>query len=106
MIPSVGGYCRDELQNIHGGDWARKTEYSFDDIDSEGIDIMLSAASGEERQYDDLIRIDLPTKTTRIARPTSGNKCYFTGVGNNLSNTMTTRLDLTGASTAEIEFKA
>jgi len=105
LIPAFGAYCRDELQTIHGGDWARRSTLEYNSITDEGSNLLISAASTFDPANDDLIRINLPAKTTRLVTPSEGNNAYFSGAANDLKNEMKTTLDLTSASAAELSFK-
>lgn len=105
LIPALGAYCRDETQNIHGGDWARKQTLQLNDISSAGINLNISAASSADPIHPDLIKIDLPAKETIINIPPEGQHCYYSTAGNDLIHHMTTTVDLTNATSAELSFK-
>ncbi|NGN69148.1 M6 family metalloprotease domain-containing protein [Streptomyces sp. A7024] len=51
--------------------------------------------------------VELPKKpvTTTIAKPTEGSKQWWSGMGDNLSNTLTRTVDLTGKSKASLSLK-
>ncbi|WP_186578631.1 immune inhibitor A domain-containing protein [Aquibacillus kalidii] len=98
-------YAKEMLQADHGGNWLSGTTLKADDITSEGISILLDEAVTKGIN-NDAVRIDLPQKQTSINEPFSGQYEYFSGSGNNLDNSMTTTVDLTNASSAQLQFKA
>lgn len=105
LIPALGAYCRDEMQQIHGGDWARTETIQLGNITSDGMDVNISAASSANPTHNDLIKIDLGSKETTINVPPEGNMCYYSTAGNDLNHTMTATVDLTSANKAMLSFK-
>ncbi|WP_153463868.1 immune inhibitor A domain-containing protein [Sediminibacillus terrae] len=98
-------YAKEYLQAEHGGNWLSGTTLNADDITSNGTSILLDEGVTKGTN-NDAVRINLPDKETEVNQPFSGQYEYFSGSGNNLNNSMSLTVDLTGASSAELNFKA
>lgn len=110
MIPgseptSFSAWSKEFLQHNHGGNWLHGATIALADIPVEGIEALLDEAVNKGIN-NDALRIDLPQKKVVVAVPTSGDYAYFGGSGNNLENTMMLPLDLSGAGSASLEFRA
>ncbi|MGF7057724.1 immune inhibitor A domain-containing protein [Brassicibacter mesophilus] len=100
-----GAWCKRYLQdkfsqmfendgeNNFKANWQNKVAYDIDEIDSEGVDVILDQTSIKGKNKD-TVRIDLPQKETIITTPPSGEYAYFSGKGDNLLNYMTTVVDM------------
>ncbi|MEQ6376874.1 immune inhibitor A [Bacillaceae bacterium S4-13-56] len=97
-------YAKEMLQAKHGGNWLSGTTFDADEITSEGTEVLLDEAATKGTN-NDAVRINLPDKENTVNTPTSGVYEYFSGSGNNLDNSMTTTVDLTNATSAELTFK-
>ena len=97
-------YAKEMLQNLHGGNWLSGDTINADDVTRRGKEILLDEASTKGTN-NDAIRVDLPQKENIVNTPASGDYEYFSGSGDSLTNSMTTSVDLTNASEADLNFK-
>ncbi|MFQ3544927.1 immune inhibitor A [Halobacillus rhizosphaerae] len=97
-------YAKEMLQNLHGGNWLSGDTINADDVTRRGKEILLDEASTKGTN-NDAVRVDLPQKENIVNTPASGDYEYFSGSGDNLTNSMTTSIDLTNASEAALNFK-
>ncbi|BAJ03076.1 immune inhibitor A domain-containing protein [Shewanella violacea] len=97
-------WAKEQLQASLGGNWLHGATVNFDDIPRSGIQGLLDQASSKGTNHD-AIRINLPQKQSLITTPVSGQYAYFSGSGNDLDNRMSTRVDLTAASSVVVKFK-
>ncbi|NDI34298.1 immune inhibitor A domain-containing protein [Chengkuizengella sediminis] len=97
-------WAKEFLQATMGGNWLTGTTVHVDDIDENGIEILLDQASSKGIN-DDAVRIDLPNKVKQFNEPFSGELEFFSGKGDDLDNSMSTSLDLTAATSALLTFK-
>lgn len=84
--------------------WFKPVTYNLNDLKGSGKFVKLDEASVKGTNAD-AVRINLPDKVTDVNTPASGSYEYFSGSDNNLNNSMTTTLDLTGKTSAELTFK-
>ncbi|WP_193165048.1 immune inhibitor A domain-containing protein [Microbulbifer hainanensis] len=98
-------WAKEFLQQYHGGNWLQGVTIALEDIPAGGVEALLDQAASKGTN-NDAIRIDLPMKKKVITVPTSGQYAYFSGSGNALNNVMLTPVDLTGATSAKVTFKA
>lgn len=98
-------WSKEFLQHNMGGNWLHGATVALSDIPAEGVEALLDQAVSKGTNSD-AVRIDLPQKKKVITVPTSGDYAYFGGSGNNLGNYMLVPVDLSGASSAKVSFKA
>ncbi|OEH93273.1 immune inhibitor A domain-containing protein [Bacillus solimangrovi] len=98
-------WAKEFLHSSMGGNWLTGSTIDIDDIDSEGIEVVLDQANSKGTN-NDAFRIDLPQKELEVNTPYSGDYEYYSGKGDELNNSMSLSLDLTNATTASLEFKA
>lgn len=98
-------YAKEYLQAAHGGNWLTGTTIGEKEITSEGTTVLLDEAVTKGTN-NDAVRINLPDKETVVNTPASGKYEYFSGSGDELDHSMTTSVDLTKATNAELTFKA
>ncbi|KKI93165.1 protease [Bacillus sp. SA1-12] len=98
-------YAREFLQAAHGGNWLSGTTIDEKYITKEGTTLLLDEAV-TKGVNNDAVRIDLPDKKTVVNTPVSGKYEYFSGSGDELDHSMTTTVDLTQATNAQLTFKA
>lgn len=84
--------------------WQTGKEINISDVTSKGTELLLDEASSKGTN-NDVIKVDLPIKVTPVNTPTSGKSEYFSGSADNLSNNMSTAVDLTNAKSAQLTFK-
>lgn len=87
------------------GNWLTGTEIDMEDLDRRGAKFLLDEASTKGTN-NDVVRVNLPDKSTEINTPASGEYEYFSGSDNDLDNSLTKTVDLTNATSAEFNFKA
>jgi immune inhibitor A len=92
------------FQQTYGGNWMHGSEVNIKDIPKSGLKYVLDQAAikGINNDY---VKINLPEKATNINTPASGTKEYFSGKGDDMNNSMSVNLDLTGKTTAKLTFK-
>lgn len=98
-------YDKEYLQQSLGGNWLTGETLHADDISRWGDLFLLDQASSKGTN-NDAIRVDLPDKETLVVEPASGGYVYFSGSGDDLFQSMSTEVDLTGATTATFTFQA
>ena len=98
-------WAKQFLQNSMSGNWLHGATVALSDIPAEGVEALLDQAVSKGTN-NDAVRIDLPPKKRVITVPTSGEYAYFSGNGNSLNNYMLVPVNLSGASSAKVTFKA
>ena len=98
-------WAKEQLQRSMGGNWLHSATIEFDDITESGVQGFLDQASSKGTNHD-AIRVNLPSKESLVTTPVSGEYAYFGGAANDLTNQMSTPVDLTLASSAVAKFKA
>ena len=98
-------WAKQFLQQSMGGNWLSGSRIRLDTLAPRGEYFLLDQAASKGTN-NDVVRVDLPDKKTVIVKPVSGDYVYFSGSGADLFHAMTAELDLTGVSTARLEFKA
>ncbi|KAA1042394.1 immune inhibitor A domain-containing protein [Macrococcus equipercicus] len=98
-------YMKEQLQEMHGGNWQTGTEIDAADVTAAPQEFLLDEAATKGTN-NDAVRINLPDKVTQVLKPAEGEKAYFSGAGDDLTNTATASVDLTGKTTADLTFKA
>lgn len=89
--PSFGAYARQQLQEEHGGDFARIDNIEYYDIGKNGMDFTIGSITSKEET--DTVRINLPPKINSI-KPYDGEFMYYSQKENMLNNYMSKSLDL------------
>jgi immune inhibitor A len=84
--------------------WQTGSQINVNDVNSKGTEFLLDEASSKGMN-NDVVKIDLPKKEILVNTPASGQSEYFSGSGDNLSNKMTTTVDIPNASVAQLTFK-
>ncbi|WP_462411006.1 immune inhibitor A domain-containing protein [Neobacillus sp. Marseille-QA0830] len=97
-------FARQMLQNLHGGNWLTGQTLNANEVTKAGTTVLLDEASTKGTN-NDAVRINLPDKQTVVNTPPSGQFEYFSGSGDELDNSITTSLDFTGKTSAELKFK-
>jgi immune inhibitor A len=98
-------FAREMLQNIHGGNWLSGTTLHADDITSAGETVLLDEAVTKGKN-NDAVRIDLPGKLKVLNTPTERVFEYYGGKGDEVDHKMVATVDLTGATSATLDFDA
>lgn len=96
---------REQLQNLHGGNWLSGTTIHSNDVTSAGKTVLLDEAVTKGTNHD-AVRVDLPDKENHVNIPTSGEYEYYSGSGNDIEHSMTKNIDLTNTSNPTLTFQA
>lgn len=91
------------FQQTYGGNWMHGSEVNIKDIPQNGSKYVLDQAALKGKN-NDFVKVNLPNKTTNVNTPTSGTKEYFSGKGDDMNNSMSMDLDLTGKIVAKLTF--
>jgi immune inhibitor A len=91
------------FQNTYGGNWMSGSEVNIKDIPKSGLKYELDQAAIKGNN-NDFVKVNLPDKATNVNTPASGKKEYFSGKGDDMNNSMSVNLDLTGKTTAKLTF--
>jgi immune inhibitor A len=98
-------YAKEMLQNIHGGNWLSGTTLHADDITKAGTTVLLDEGVTKGTN-NDAVRIDLPGKLNVLNTPAAGAFEYYGGKGDEVDHKMVATVDLTGKSSATLDFDA
>lgn len=98
-------WAKQFLQSSMGGNWLHGATIALEDIPAAGIEALLDQAVSKGTN-NDAVRVDLPKKKVVTTVPTSGEFAYFSGAGNALNNYMLVPVNLSGASSARVNFQA
>jgi immune inhibitor A len=99
-------FAREFLHSsMPGSNWLTGTTISVGEVTSKGTEVLLDQANTKGTN-NDAVRIDLPKKVTVINTPQTGEFEYHGGKGDEVDHKMVTSVDLTGASTATLDFDA
>ncbi|MDS0528439.1 immune inhibitor A [Clostridium sp. SHJSY1] len=97
-------YAKEYFQKTYGGNWQHGNTVDLSELTTKGKKYTLDASSIKGNN-NDVVKVTLPKKATTITTPFSGKYAYFSGKGNNLNNSMTTSIDLTNATSSDLNFK-
>ena len=112
MPIAYGAYMREWLQeSFNEGEapfvtWTNMIEKNFKDIDDKGFEFVLDQAHDRGEGKTDLLKLQLPEKETYVAKATSGSYMYFSGKGDDLRTSMSSKLDLRETVDNKLGFKA
>ncbi|MGJ7919206.1 immune inhibitor A domain-containing protein [Neobacillus sp. LXY-4] len=97
-------YAKEFLQNYVGGNWLTGKSFNLSDINAKGTEVLLDEGASKGSNPD-AIKIGLPEKEITVNTPYSGQYEYFSGSGDNLDHSMVASVDLTSATSAQLNFK-
>ncbi|MDR4888259.1 immune inhibitor A [Fredinandcohnia sp. QZ13] len=103
--PGMSAYAKEKLQAWHGGNWLSGTTIKADDITKQGTEILLDEAVTKGTN-NDAVRVDLPDKVNVLNAPAAGDFEYFGGKGDEADHKMVANIDLTGKTSATLDFDA
>jgi immune inhibitor A len=99
-------YAREFLHaSMPDGNWLTGTTINVGDVTSKGMEVLLDQANSKGTN-NDAVRIDLPDKVTAVNTPAAGEYEYHGGNGDEVDHKMKASVDLTGATTATLDFDA
>ncbi|ASS74352.1 peptidase M6 [Tumebacillus algifaecis] len=96
-------FAKSYFQSTMGGNWTAPTVVDLNSLPKKGSSFLLDQANSPNGKNHQAIQVNLPEKKTLVNKPT-GKYEYFGGNGNQIDNTMITSVDLTGKSSATLEF--
>ncbi|TCP53355.1 antibacterial peptide protease [Tumebacillus sp. BK434] len=96
-------YAKEYFQDTIGGNWQHGKTISLSDIPASGLTVTLDQATTKGAN-EDVVRIDLPDKVRTVNTPAAGSYEYWGGNGDEHDHSMVRTVDLTGATTAKLDF--
>jgi immune inhibitor A len=103
--PGMSPFAKEMLQNIHGGNWLSGTTLNASEITKEGTTLLIDEGVTKGTN-NDAVRIDLPNKINVLNTPKEGSYEYYGGKGDEIDHKMVASVDLTGKSSATLDFDA
>nr|WP_200865963.1 immune inhibitor A domain-containing protein [Thalassobacillus devorans] len=101
--PGFSAYAKEMLQENHGGNWLSGNTLHADNISSKGTEVLLDEGVTKGIN-NDAVRVNLPDKLYVMNEPAEGEFEYYSNKGNEIDHKMFTTIDLSGASTATLDF--
>jgi immune inhibitor A len=92
------------FQARYGGNWISGQTIKLEDINAQGMDFLVDQANSRGTN-NDVIRIDLPKSERKINEVIEGKYDYYGGKDSNLNSSMSTTVDLTSKTSAQLKFK-
>ncbi|WP_061811435.1 immune inhibitor A domain-containing protein [Rossellomorea vietnamensis] len=93
------------FQKTMGGNWANMTEINYEDIDKNGLATIIDQSVTKSKNPG-VVKVNLPQKEVKGIQPAFGEKYYYSTKGDDLHTTLVSpEFDLTGATTASLDFK-
>lgn len=92
------------FQSYLGGNWTSTAELDWDEVSSKGTQFLLDQSNSPNGQNNQAIKVNLPQKKTLINTPKTGTYEYFGGVGDEIDTNMVATVDLTGKTSATLNF--
>ncbi|KAA0546382.1 M6 family metalloprotease domain-containing protein [Bacillus sp. BGMRC 2118] len=95
------------LQSYLGGNWMNDTvELDWSEVTTKGQQVLLDQANSPKGTNPVAVKVNLPQKKLAIIEPAGGSYQYWGGQQDEIDTTMETTVDLTGKSSATLEFDA
>ncbi|KZE64349.1 peptidase M6 [Fictibacillus phosphorivorans] len=92
------------FQSTLGGNWTTPTAVKWEDVSSKGAQFLLDQANSANGANHQAIQVNLPQKKTFVNEPAAGSYQYWGGQQDEIDTNMVTNVDLTGKSTAKLNF--
>ncbi|ULT55190.1 immune inhibitor A [Neobacillus drentensis] len=99
-------YAKQYFQATLGGKWTDPTVVNLEDVTSKGTQFLLDQANSPLGKNNQAIRVNLPQKKKHLLDPLDGKFSFWGGTGDESDNNMVTSVDLTGKSSATLDFDA
>ncbi|MBT2734215.1 immune inhibitor A domain-containing protein [Bacillus sp. ISL-7] len=99
-------YAKQYFQATLGGKWTDPTVVNLEDVTSKGKQFLLDQANSPLGKNNQAIRVNLPQKVKHVLDPFAGKYSFWGGTGDESDNNMVTSVDLTGKSSATLDFDA
>ena len=97
-------WAKSYYQNRMGGNWTAPTVVEWSDVTTKGSQFLLDQASSPNGQNNTAIQVNLPDKASLDLAPKTGSFQFWGDRNDELDNTATTSVDLTGKSSAQLTF--
>lgn len=95
------------FQSYLGGNWTNDTvELDWNEVSTKGTQVLLDQANSPNGKNAIAAKVNLPQKATFINTPASGTYEYWGGQQDEIDTNMVTTVDLTGKTSATLEFDA
>ncbi|WHY65252.1 immune inhibitor A domain-containing protein [Neobacillus sp. SuZ13] len=99
-------YAKQYFQATLGGKWTDPTVVNLEDVTSKGTQFLLDQANSPLGKNNQAIRVNLPQKKKHLLDPFAGKFSFWGGTGDESDNNMITSVDLTGKTSATLDFDA
>ena len=99
-------WAKSYFQSTLGGNWTAPTVVNWEDVSTKGTQFLLDQANSPNGKNNQAVRVNLPQKKEKGLAPLEGSYDFFGGKGDEIDNTMVTTVDLTGKSSATLNFDA
>lgn len=93
------------LQASMGGNWLHGSTISLADL-ADGPQTFLLDQGSSKGTNNEFVRVNLPAKSLLMIEPFSGGYEFFSQAGDDLNTSMSVAVDLTNATSAQLDFKA
>ncbi|MCM3731894.1 immune inhibitor A [Fictibacillus nanhaiensis] len=97
--------AKEFYQSTIGGKWLQGKTVDVNSLGKNGVTVTLDQASTKGTN-EDAVRINLPDQVNQITTPASGSYAYYGGRGDEIDHKMVTNVDLTGATSATLDYDA
>ncbi|WP_256989113.1 immune inhibitor A [Bacillus sp. EB106-08-02-XG196] len=95
------------FQSYLGGNWTNDTvELDWNEVSTKGTQVLLDQANSPNGKNAIAAKVNLPQKATNINTPATGYFEYWGGQQDEIDTNMVTTVDLTGKTSATLEFDA
>jgi immune inhibitor A len=94
------------FQATIGGNWTNPTQVKWEDVTKNGTQFLLDQANSPLGQNNQAVQVNLPKKKLPINTPAAGTYEYWSGQQDEMDSSAVTSLDLTGKTSAQLEFDA
>lgn len=99
-------WAKTYFQSTMGGNWTDPVSIEWKDVSTKGTQFLLDQANSPNGKNNQAVKVNLPQKKEKGMAPLTGNYSFFGGKGDEIDTTMATAVDLTGKSSASLEFDA
>jgi len=99
-------WAKQYFQATLGGKWTAPSVVNLEDLTTKGTQFLLDQANSPLGKNNQAIRVNLPQKSKHLLDPLSGKYSFWGGTGDESDNNMVTSVDLTGKTSATLDFDA
>lgn len=98
-------WAKQFFQASLGGNWASSSTIALDDL-ADGPKTFLIDQGSSKGVNNEFVRVNLPPKSLLMVEPFAGNYEFFSQAADDLNTSMSVAVDLTNATSAQLDFKA